>query len=81
MIIKRGGLGKGLDALLAENSLDNASKTVTLRISEIEPNRSQPRKQFDEESLAELSESIAQHGVLQPLLVRPMTDGTYHLVA
>lgn len=81
MIIKRGGLGKGLDALLAENSLDNASKTVTLRISEIEPNRSQPRKQFDEESLAELSESIAQHGVLQPLLVRPMTDGTYQLVA
>ncbi|NLN81588.1 MAG: ParB/RepB/Spo0J family partition protein [Clostridiales bacterium] len=80
-MIKRGGLGKGLDALLAENSLDNASKTVTLRISEIEPNRSQPRKQFDEESLAELSESIAQHGVLQPLLVRPMTDGTYQLVA
>ncbi len=81
MAVKKGGLGKGLGALLAENSLDDASKTVTLRISEIEPNRSQPRKQFDEASLAELSESIAQHGVLQPLLVRPMTDGSYQLVA
>jgi ParB family chromosome partitioning protein len=81
MAVKKGGLGKGLGALLAENSLDDASKTVTLRISEIEPNRAQPRKQFDEEALAELSESIAQHGVLQPLLVRPMTDGSYQLVA
>ncbi len=81
MAVKKGGLGKGLGALLAENSLDDASKTVTLRISEIEPNRAQPRKQFDEASLAELSESIAQHGVLQPLLVRPMTDGSYQLVA
>jgi ParB family chromosome partitioning protein len=81
MSAKKRGLGKGLGALLAENSLEDAAKTVTLRISEIQPNRDQPRKQFDQDALAELSESIAQHGVLQPLLVRPMLDGTYQLVA
>jgi len=54
---------------------------VTLRLSEIVPNRAQPRKQFDENALAELAESIAQHGVIQPLLVRPLADGTYQLVA
>ena len=70
-----------IDKLFDENNTENGSETVTLRISEIEPNREQPRKQFDEEALAELSDSIAQHGVLQPLLVRPMPDGGYQLVA
>ncbi len=79
--MKKGGLGKGLGALLAENSVEDEAKTVTLRIADIEPNRAQPRKQFDEQALAELADSIAQHGVLQPLLVRPLTDGTYQLVA
>lgn len=78
---KKSGLGKGLDALFAENDLEDRSKIVSLRISDIEPNRGQPRKQFDEEALAELSESIAQHGVLQPLLVRPLPGGAYQLVA
>lgn len=81
MAIKRGGLGKGLGALLEENSFEQESKTITLKISEIQPNRSQPRKQFDDEALSELAESIEQHGILQPLLVRPLTDGTYQLVA
>jgi len=54
---------------------------VTLPLDEIIPNREQPRKQFDEAALADLSDSIAQHGVLQPLLVRPMPDGSYQLVA
>ena len=54
---------------------------TTLRLTDIEPNKEQPRKQFDEDALSELSQSIAQHGVLQPLLVRPMTNGTYQLVA
>ena len=80
MSLKKGGLGKGLDALLQENATDQDTQT-TLRISEIVPNRDQPRKQFDDDSLRELADSIAQHGVLQPLLVRPMTDGTYQLVA
>ncbi len=81
MAMKFGGLGKGLDVLLSENSMEDGVSTVTLPLEEIIPNREQPRKQFDDEALAELSESIAQHGVLQPLLVRPMPDGSYQLVA
>ena len=81
MAMKIGGLGKGLDMLLSENSLEDGARTITLPIEEIVPNRDQPRKQFDDEALADLSASIAQHGVLQPLLVRPMPDGSYQLVA
>ncbi len=80
MSSKKRGLGKGLGALLAENSLEDDAK-ITLRISEIQPNRDQPRKNFDQDALAELADSISQHGILQPLLVRPMPDGTYQLVA
>ncbi len=81
MAMKFGGLGKGLDVLLSENSLEDGVSTVTLPLEEIIPNRDQPRKAFDDEALADLSASIAQHGVLQPLLVRPMPDGSYQLVA
>lgn len=81
MAQKKGGLGKGLDLLFAENALEDAGKAVTLPIAEIEPNRDQPRKQFDDAALSELSASIAQHGVLQPLLVRPMAGGGYQIVA
>ena len=81
MATKIGGLGKGLDALFAQNTLEDGVTTVTLPLEEIVPNREQPRKQFDDEALADLSASIAQHGVLQPLLVRPMPDGSYQLVA
>ncbi|MBQ3132694.1 MAG: ParB/RepB/Spo0J family partition protein [Clostridia bacterium] len=80
MSLKKGGLGKGLDALLMENASDSDAQ-VSLRISDIVPNRNQPRKAFDDDALRELADSIAQHGVLQPLLVRPMTDGSYQLVA
>ena len=81
MANKIGGLGRGLDALFAQNTLEDGLSTVTLPLDEIIPNKEQPRKQFDEEALADLSASIAQHGVLQPLLVRPMPDGSYQLVA
>lgn len=81
MAKKFGGLGKGLDVLFSENTLEDGATTVTLPLDEIIPNRDQPRKQFDDEALADLSASIAQHGVLQPLLVRPMPDGSYQLVA
>lgn len=81
MAAKKGGLGRGLDALFADNAVEEQGKVVTLRISEIEPNRDQPRKVFDEAALADLAESIAQHGVLQPLLVRPLARGGYQLVA
>lgn len=77
-------LGRGFDAIFADNSVEDISSgvsTVKVKMIDIEPNRDQPRKQFDEEALAELSNSIAQHGVLQPLLVRPMPDGGYQLVA
>ena len=77
MAKRKGGLGKGLDAIFAENDTDSASTAVTLKVSEIEPNRGQPRKDFDEKSMAELADSIAQHGVLQPLLVRPIPGGGY----
>lgn len=83
MAVKKGGLGRGLDALFADNSIEEIapSSAVKLKIMDIEPNRDQPRKVFDEQALAELSESIAKHGVIQPLLVRPLPDGSYQLVA
>lgn len=64
-----------------ENESEDSSSTVTLKISELQPNRQQPRKEFDEKSLAELADSISQHGILQPLLVRPLLDGGYQIVA
>ena len=77
---KKAGLGKGLDALFIDNSTEeNGDKLVN--INDIEPKRDQPRKHFDEEALKELADSIAMHGVIQPLLVRPLSDGGYQLIA
>ena len=81
MAVKKSGLGKGLGALMRENDTEKMVSTDTLPLSEIIPNKDQPRKTFDETSLAELAESIKQHGVLQPLLVRPLPGGGYQLVA
>lgn len=78
---KKGGLGKGLDAIFMENTTENGNDTVVLALEEITPNREQPRKEFDEEKIVELADSIRQHGVLQPLLVRPMVTGGYQIVA
>lgn len=82
MAVKRNGLGRGLESLFVDNSVEeiNAS-TNKLKLMEIEPNHDQPRKIFDEKALTELADSISQHGVLQPLVVRPMTNGGYQLVA
>lgn len=78
----KGGLGKGLDALFMDNSMEEEAKSaVKLKLNEIEPNREQPRKSFDEEALEELANSISTHGVIQPLLVRPLADGGYQLIA
>ncbi|MBQ4131801.1 MAG: ParB/RepB/Spo0J family partition protein [Clostridia bacterium] len=63
-----------------ENATDN-NLTAELRLSEIEPNKDQPRIHFDEQALQELAESISTHGLLQPLVVRPMVGGTYQIVA
>ena len=80
---KKTGLGQGLDALFEQNAQEDlgSAAAVKLRISDIEPNKDQPRKTFDQGALEELADSISKNGVLQPLLVRPMTDGTYQLVA
>lgn len=81
MAKKQSGLGKGLGALMLENSIDDKLTSSTLPINEIIPNKDQPRKTFDEAALEELADSIRQHGVLQPLLVRPLPSGGYQLVA
>lgn len=74
------GLGMGMDALYSENdSGDKQQKT--LRLTEIFPNKEQPRTDFDDAALATLAESIKQHGVLQPLIVRPLESGNYQIVA
>ena len=80
MAAKIGGLGKGLGSLMSENAIDD-NLTAELRLSEIEPNKNQPRTYFDEQALNELAESISVHGLLQPIVVRPMVGGTYQIVA
>lgn len=81
-IKKKSGLGKGLDAIFAENGTEESNRSAEeLKLSDLEPNRGQPRKDFDDETLAELADSISQHGILQPLLVRPIFGGGYQIVA
>ena len=75
----KGGLGSGLDFLFDDNAADVQVKK-TVRMAEIEPNRDQPRKNFSEESIAALADSIQQYGILQPILVRP-NGGSYQIVA
>lgn len=81
MAKKIGGLGKGLSAIFSENDTEDNNEVVAIKISQIEPNRNQPRRSFDEDALEELSQSIREHGVLQPILVRPQIYGGYQIVA
>lgn len=78
----KGGLGAGggLDALFIDNTNDIQVKK-TLRTAEIEPNRDQPRKAFSDEAITALADSIREHGMLQPILVRPISTGGYQIVA
>ena len=84
MAKKKGGLGRGLESLFEDVSPsfepDNA-KIETLPLREIEPDPDQPRKTFDDETLAELASSIAEHGLIQPIAVRPKLSGGYLIVA
>ena len=80
MAAKKSGLGRGLTSLFDENSSDNEG-AVTLNLNDIEPNRDQPRKDFDETALSELADSIAQHGLIQPIVVKPNLDGRYSIIA
>lgn len=75
-----GGLGGGLESLFSNNASDVQVKK-TLRVSEIEPNRDQPRKYFNDEAIAALADSIREHGMIQPILVRPLSTGGYQIVA
>jgi len=77
---KTKGLGKGLDALFIDNQTADAAVSV-LKVTEIEPNKDQPRSLFDEAALTELADSIREHGVLQPLVVRPLESSGYQIVA
>lgn len=83
----RKGLGKGLDSMIPEqiknskdNNEDNVSRETLININEIEPNKTQPRKNFDEEALNELSDSIKQYGIIQPLILQKMNKG-YEIIA
>lgn len=81
MASRKGGLGKGLDALFVENTSESGDSALKLRITEIEPNRDQPRKSFDQSALEELADSLREVGVIQPLIVRPIASGGYQIVA
>ncbi len=83
MPVKKGGLGKGFNSLFLENSFDEeqTGPIDKIKLIDIVTNSQQPRKYFDEKSLESLAESIKQHGVLQPILVRPLSDGTFQIVA
>lgn len=80
MALKNRGLGRGIESIFDENST-YSEKIVTLNINDIEPNRNQPRKDFDDEALNSLAESISQHGLIQPIVVRPTIGGGYVIIA
>lgn len=80
MAQQKRGLGRGLDSLFSDNAVAE-SGVVDLNINDIEPNRDQPRKEFDEQALAELADSISRHGLLQPITVRPTSNLRYQIVA
>ena len=76
----KGGLGMGFDSLFSDNATEVQVKK-TLRTAELEPNRDQPRKAFSDEAITALADSIREHGMLQPILVRPISSGGYQIVA
>ncbi len=79
---KNTGLGRGLDAIFLDNSVDESGGVIMLRLSDIEPNPDQPRREFEPEALAQLADSIAVHGLIQPIIVRSAgTDGYYQIIA
>ena len=82
MASSKKGLGTGLGALLGGDAIAEAeSKQMSLPIAKVEPNQNQPRSYFDEEALFELSESIRQHGMIQPITVRKLPSGYYQIIA
>jgi ParB family transcriptional regulator, chromosome partitioning protein len=80
-VAQRGGLGKGLGALIPTASVPGGGGLQELPITDVRPNTFQPRQHFDEELLTSLADSVREVGVLQPILVRPLPDGSYELIA
>lgn len=80
MAVKKGGLGRGLDSLFNENATEE-NGILKLNLNDIEPDRNQPRKNFDDDAVSELADSIAQHGLIQPIVVTPLANGRYSIVA
>ena len=80
---KKGGLGRGIDSLFLDNSFDEVNKNAIeeISLSLIDPKSNQPRKYFDNEALSQLADSIAAHGVLQPIIVREIASGRYQIIA
>ncbi len=78
---RKNGLGKGLEALFEDNSTSSLQGEEIIKISEIEPNKNQPRKDFDQSALEQLADSIREHGIIQPLVVREISTGGYQIVA
>lgn len=81
MAVKKGGLGRGLESLFEDAARDVGGPVSTLPLREIEPDKDQPRKDFDEQALSELADSIARHGLLQPIAVRATAGGAYKIIA
>lgn len=78
----KGGLGKGLGSLFEESmSVSGQESAMMLPLRDIEPDKNQPRKAFDEDTIAQLAASIAEHGILQPIAVRPAPTGGYRIIA
>lgn len=80
MALKKGGLGRGLEAILLDNDSVSESGATVVRVSEIEPNSEQPRKNFDAEELSSLADSIAEYGLIQPITVRKVGE-RYKIIA
>ena len=77
---KKSGLGKGLDALFQDNT-EEIRNTLMVNITKVEPNKGQPRHRFDEEAMTSLADSIREHGVIQPIVVRPLDNERYQIIA
>lgn len=78
---KISGLGRGLDAIFVDNTDESPGRVNIMRLADIEPRADQPRKNFDPQALSALADSIAAHGLIQPIVVRPSAGGFYEIVA
>lgn len=78
---KKQSLGKGLDLIFDDNTVDSGNSVTYIAISSISPKKNQPRKYFDMESLSDLASSISAHGILQPIIARDLKNGSYEIIA